>query len=150
MFIKELTTDECFKVLAAKRVGRLACAHENQPYIVPFHFVVDGGKCFYAVSTLGQKIEWMRANSFVCVEVDEIISQFEWTSLIVFGRYQELPDVAEFETERNRAYELLSRHALWWQPAYVTGAHLSPATDDKPIYFRIFIDKITGRRAFSD
>ena len=150
MFIKELTTEECFEVLAAKRVGRLACARENQPYIVPFHFVFDGGKNCYAVSTLGQKIEWMRANSLVCVEVDDIENQFEWTSLVVFGRYQELPDAAEFETERNRAYELLSRHALWWQPAYVTGAHLSPATDDKPIYFRIFIDKITGRRAFSD
>ncbi len=114
MFIKELTTEECFEVLTAKRVGRIACARKNQPYIVPFRFVVDGGKYFYAVSTLGQKIEWMRANSLVCVEVDEIKNQFEWTSLVVFGRYQELPDASEFEVERNHAYELLSRYALWW------------------------------------
>ena len=150
MFIKELTTEECFGILAEKRVGRLACARDNQPYIVPFHFVVDGGKYFYAISTRGQKIEWMRANSLVCVEVDEIKNQFEWISLVVFGRYQELPDASEFEIERNHAYELLSRYALWWEPAYVTGAHLLLAADDKPIYFRIFIDKITGRRAFSD
>lgn len=150
MFIKELTTEECFGILAEKRVGRLACARENQPYVVPFHFVFDGGKYFYAISTLGQKIEWMRANSLVCVEIDDIKNQFEWSSLVVFGRFEELPDAAEFKTERNRAYELLSRYALWWEPAYVTGAHLPPATDDKPIYFRIFIDKITGRRAFSD
>ena len=150
MFIKELTTEECCKILAEKRVGRLACARDNQPYIVPFHFVVDSGKYCYAVSTLGQKIEWMRANSLVCIEFDDIQNQFEWTSLVVFGCYQELPDASKFETERNRAYELLSRHALWWQPAYVTGAHLPPATDDKPIYFRILIDKITGHRAFSD
>ena len=150
MFIKELTTDECFKVLAAKRVGRLACTRENQPYIVPFHFTFDGGEHFYAFSTLGQKIEWMRANPLVCVEVDDIKNQFEWTSLVVFGRYQELPDAPEFETERNRAYELLSLHALWWQPAYVTGAHRAPVADEKPIYFRICIDKITGHRAVSD
>ncbi len=151
MFIKELTTGECFEFLTEKQFGRLACARENQPYVVPFHFAFDGERHFYAFSTLGQKIEWMRANPLVCVEVDDIINQFEWTSLVVFGRYEELPDALEFASERTRAYELLSRRAMWWQPAYVVGAHrLSSAADDKPIYFRIFIDKITGHSAVSD
>ena len=149
MFIKELTTEECSAVLTEKRVGRLACARENQPYIVPFHFAFDGSEYIYAFSTLGQKIEWMRANPLVCVEMDDIKNQFEWTSLVVFGRYQELPDTPEFEAERTRAYELLSRHAMWWQPAYVAGSHRAGA-DDKPIYFRIFINTITGHRAVSD
>ena len=92
----------------------------------------------------------MRANPLVCVEVDDIKNQFEWTSLVAFGHYEELPDTPEFKVERNRAYELISRHAMWWQPAYVVGAHRNPAVDDKPIYFRIFIDKITGHRAMSD
>ena len=151
MFIKELTTGECFEFLTEKRVGRLACARENQPYVVPFHFAFDGERHFYAFSTLGQKIEWMRTNPLVCVEVDDIINQFEWTSLVVFGRYEELPDAPEFACERTRAHELLSRRAMWWQPAYVTGAHrLSSAADDKPIYFRVFIDKITGHSAVSN
>ena len=150
MFIKELTTEECLGILTEKRVGRLACARENQPYVVPFHFAFDGGKHFYAFSTLGQKIEWMRANPLVCVEVDDIKNQFEWTSFIIFGRYEELPDTPEFAAERTRAYELLSRHSMWWQPAYVVGAHRAPAADEKPIYFRIFINTITGHRAVSD
>lgn len=150
MFIKELKIEECFEVLTATRVGRLACAHKNQPYVVPLYFAFDGGRYFYAFSTLGQKIQWMRSNPLVCVEVDDMNNQFEWTSLVVFGRYEELPDSPEFEAERTRAYELLSRHAMWWQPAYVAGSHGAPAADDKPIYFRIFIDKITGHRAVSD
>ena len=150
MIIKELITEECLEFLTEKRVGRLACSLENQPYIVPFHFAFDGSEYLYAFSTLGQKIEWMRTNPLVCVEVDDIKNQFEWISLIVFGSYEELPDTPEFEAERTRAFELLSRHAMWWQPAYVVGAHRGPTVDDKPIYFRIFIDKITGHRAVSD
>jgi uncharacterized protein len=150
MFIEELKTEECFKILMEKRVGRLACARENQPYIVPFHFAFDGGEYFYAFSTFGQKIEWMRANSLVCVEVDDISNQTEWTSLIIFGNYEELPDTPEYTNERIHAYELLSRRAMWWQPAFVAGAHRKSVKDDKPIYFRVFIDKITGHRAVSD
>ena len=112
MFIKELTTEKCYEILTEKRVGRLACARENQPYVVPFHFAFDGGEHFYAFSTLGQKIEWMRANPLVCVEVDDIKNQFEWTSFIIFGRYEELPDTPEFASERTRAYELLSRRSM--------------------------------------
>jgi uncharacterized protein len=145
MFIKELTTSECFETLTDKRMGRLACARENQPYIVPFHFVFDGKNHLYAFSTPGQKIDWMRSNSLVCIEVDDIANQTEWTSLIAFGRYEELPDNSEFVAERNRAYELLSNHAMWWQPAYVSGTHRNQASDNTPVYFRIYIEKITGR-----
>ncbi|MFZ1700924.1 MAG: pyridoxamine 5'-phosphate oxidase family protein [Pyrinomonadaceae bacterium] len=150
MFIKEMKTEECFEVLTAKRIGRLACVHENQPYIVPFHFAFDGSMYFYAFSTLGQKIEWMRSNPLVCVEVDDMKNQFEWTSLIAFGRYEELPDTPEFEAERTRAYETLSRHPMWWQPVYVARDYRTPGTDDKPIYFRILVEKITGRRGVPD
>ena len=150
MFIKELETSECFEILTEKRFGRLACARENQPYIVPFHFVYDGQKSLYAFSTFGQKIEWMRANPVVCVEADDINNQFEWTSLVIFGRYEELPDTSEFEAARNHAHELLSRHAMWWQPAFVAGAHRRQKANDEPIYFRIHIEKISGHRAVSD
>ena len=150
MFIKELKTKECLEVLTSKRIGRLACTHENQPYIVPFHFTFDGDKYIYAFSALGQKIEWMRSNPLVCVEVDNMKNQFEWTSLVAFGRYEELPDTPEFEADRNRAYQLISSRPMWWQPIYVARTNRAPLVDDKPIYFRIFIDKITGQQAVAD
>ncbi len=92
----------------------------------------------------------MRANPLVCVEVDDIKNQFEWISLVVFGCYEELPDAPEFAAARTRSFELLSRHLMWWQPAYVAGAHRAPAANEKPIYFRIIIDTVTGHRAVSD
>lgn len=150
MFIKELTDAECHLFLSEQRFGRISCALENQPYTVPFHFAFDGEDYLYVFATFGQKIEWMRANPLVCVEVDDIQNQFEWFSLVIFGSYEELPDSPEFAEDRAAAYALLSRHAMWWQPGFVIGSHPKMPMDEKPIFFRVHIDQITGRQAFPE
>jgi len=50
--------------------------------------------CPYAFTTCGQKIEWMRANPLICVEVDEVAADDQWRSLVAIWRYEELPDLA--------------------------------------------------------
>lgn len=149
MKVEELTINECWDVLEKTKMGRLACSLNGQPYIVPFNFAFDGRKYLYGFSTVGQKIEWMRENPLVCVEVEDVKNQEDWTTLIIFGRYEELPDVPEFEDLRIYAHELLSRRPMWWQPAYVAGTHREQS-EEKPVYFRILIEKITGHRAVSD
>ncbi len=149
MKIEELEIDECWYVLEQTKVGRLACSMDNQPYIVPFNFAFDRGKYLYAFSTIGQKIRWMRENPLVCVEVEDLENGEDLTTLIIFGKYEELPDLPEFESKRIYAHELLSRRPMWWQPACVAGKHRTDS-DEKPVYFRIFIEKITGRRAVSE
>jgi hypothetical protein len=37
MFIQEMSESDCFKAMARERLGRLACAHDNQPYVVPIY-----------------------------------------------------------------------------------------------------------------
>ena len=72
-------------------VGRLGCARDNQPYIVPISFYFDpAGRCLYSFATAGQKIDWMRSNPRVCLEVDEIGDEFHWNSVLVIGRFEEL------------------------------------------------------------
>ncbi len=146
----ELAIEECQKVLADTQLGRLTCARDNQPYTVPFHFAYDGKKRLYAFSTLGQKIEWMRSNPLVCVEVDEIKQQNDWTTIVIFGKYEELTDTQQFAAERSYAYDLLSRQPMWWEPGYVAGTHRTPSENTDPIYFRIQISHMTGHRAFDD
>ena len=159
MLIHEMTEKECSDALEQARVGRLACARDNQPYVVPIFFAYHGehiygvhlsGRHLYGFTTLGQKIEWMRANPLVCVETDEIESHDRWTSIVVFGRYEELTDTPEFAAERATAHELLQRHAMWWQPGYVSSVHRDPAQPLVPIYYRIRIERVTGHRATPD
>lgn len=149
MHIKKLTAEECHQTLKEKRTGRLACARENQPYIIPFNFVLDG-EFLYSFSTFGKKIEWMRTNPLVCVEVDDIKNQFDWTSFVIFGRFEELSETSEFEEMRGHAFDLLSRYPMWWESGFVTGTHSPKQANIAPIYFRIHIETISGHRAVSD
>lgn len=149
MYIEEIKTDECRETLKNSHLGRIACSSNNQPYVVPFYFTFDGRDHLYAFSTVGKKILWMRKNPQVCVEIDEIKGLDNWSTLIIFGLYEELSDKPEFANLRNYAHELLSSRPMWWKPAYVAGTHRE-ITEEKPVYFRIFIEKITGHRAVSD
>ena len=77
MVIEEMTDRECRAILAGTNLARLACALNNQPYIVPIH--VDFYDAFlYGFAMLGQKIEWMRQNPLVCLEFDEITARNQW------------------------------------------------------------------------
>jgi uncharacterized protein len=95
-------------LLTRTHLGRLACAQGSQPYVVPFYFAYHNN-FLYSFTTVGQKIDWMRANPLVCVEADEVVSPEEWASVIVFGRYEELPDTSEYQPERAVAYSLLQK-----------------------------------------
>ena len=83
-------------------IARLACARDNQPYVVPVHVYFDGD-CLYGFATLGQKIEWMRENPRVCVQVDDIRDRFHWATVVVLGQYEELLHMPSDEEARRRA-----------------------------------------------
>jgi nitroimidazol reductase NimA-like FMN-containing flavoprotein (pyridoxamine 5'-phosphate oxidase superfamily) len=150
MFIHEMSRAECDEALSRAKYGRLACAQDNQPYVLPVNFAFDGGSYFYCFTTLGQKVEWMRSNPLVCLEIDEVKNHNYWSSVIVFGRYEELPDKPEYEIGRRQAYKLLQKRVMWWEPAYISQAHRDHPHSLIPIFFRIKIEEITGHRACSD
>ncbi|MFZ0750452.1 MAG: pyridoxamine 5'-phosphate oxidase family protein [Pyrinomonadaceae bacterium] len=150
MFIHDMTEAECRQALREAKVGRLACAQGNQPYVVPIYFAYDGHH-LYAISTMGRKIEWMRANPLVCVEVDNITSHDESKSVIVFGRYEELSDIPENKYAREQALALLQRRsAWWWEPACICEDHRDSPHSCRPVAYRIHIDRISGHHATPD
>lgn len=150
MFVHEMSKAECNNALSQARYGRLACAHNSQPYVLPFNFVFDGDIHLYGFTTFGQKVEWMRSNPLVCFEIDEVQNHNHWSSVIVFGHYEELPDTPEFEIARTHAQECLQNQVMWWEPAYISQEHRDRPHSLTPIFFRIKIEDVTGHRANSD
>jgi nitroimidazol reductase NimA-like FMN-containing flavoprotein (pyridoxamine 5'-phosphate oxidase superfamily) len=146
------------------------------PVYLAYHESPIGEPCFYGYTTVGQKVEWMRANPQVCVEVDEAENCICWRSVIAFGRYEELPDMLEADVgypharyaghhseivpdersqsaERLLAYRLLQAQALWWEPASTVRAalaHRNSADSFVPIFYKIFVDRVTGYDATPD
>jgi uncharacterized protein len=144
--IEELSSQASLELLARVRLGRLACAKESQPYITPFYFACHE-RYIYSFSTVGQKIEWMRSNPLVCAEADEIKSPQLWSSVIVFGRYEELPSSAEWQSTREMVRNLLTQREIWWEPGFAKTIIHESARPLAPVFFRIFIEQITGHRA---
>ena len=146
MVIHEMTEDECRELLARASVGKLGCSLDDQPYVVPVYFAYEPNY-IYVFATLGQKIDWMRANPKVCMEIDEIVSESQWTSVIATGRYQELSE-PKFRLDRDHARELLEKQHGWWLNA-LAERHQKSSKDllIEPLFFRVQIDSMTGLRA---
>jgi hypothetical protein len=148
MRIHELSADQCTDVLNRTTLGHLACARRDQPYVVPVYFSFDAAhRCLYGFSALGQKVEWMRENPKVCVEVEDIEDKNRWTTVLVFGRFEEIDDSPAHADTRRRVQALLLQRHEWWLPATAKlGSRESHAT----VIYQISIDRMTGRRASRD
>lgn len=144
--IHELTSPECLEVLERANLGRLACARDSQPYIVPISFYYDRYEmCLYSFSMVGQKIHWMRDNPKVCVEVDEVVDRFNWLTVVLTGLYDELRDAGEEARARRRALKLFEERSQFWLPGAAKLA--SGIEHSTAIVYRIQVVTMSGRRA---
>jgi len=148
MLIRKMTEAECLDTLARSRLGRLACAHLNQPYVVPIYFAYEH-PYLYAFTTPGQKVDWMRYNPLVCLEVDEIGDSEHWTSVVIFGKYEELRKLPEWLDPSLHALELLNKDADWWESGCESSRVRDPTQSLEPLFYRICIQRLSGRRATS-
>jgi uncharacterized protein len=149
MRIGEMTPRECRDILVHTSLGRLGCSREDQPYVVPIYFVYEPDH-LYGFATDGQKIDWMRTNPKVCVEMDEIANHFQWTSVVLYGRYRELPDLPQYAEEREHARKLLETRSLWWQTAFASRRLKSDNDLIPPLFYCIEIESMTGYRSIAD
>jgi nitroimidazol reductase NimA-like FMN-containing flavoprotein (pyridoxamine 5'-phosphate oxidase superfamily) len=149
MFIREMSAQECRDLLARLGTGRLGCARNNQPYVVPIYFAYEPER-LYGFSTVGQKIEWMRDNPLVCVEADDVRAHNEWASVVVLGRYEELTDKPGYAEVRRQAQSVLERRALWWQTGYAASQSRHGPKPAAPVFYCIHIEGISGHRAVPD
>lgn len=145
MLIQEMARQGSLDLLARSDLGRLRCTQEGQPYIVPTYFAY-ADTCFYSFSTTGQKIDWMRANPLVCLQADEVVNTEHWASVIIFGRFEELPDLSEWRTEGRLAPQLPQKEAAWREPGYAKTTLSGTERPLVPVVYRIHIAQITGHR----
>lgn len=146
MIIRTLSANECRALLAANRLARLASTKDGRPYIVPIYYAYADYH-LYAFSMPGKKIEWMRTNPKVSVQVDERGAAREWRSVIVDGLYEELPDRIGHQQELDHAWSLLSKHTDWWEPGAYKPTTPTVSDHSPHVFFRILVEQLSGREA---
>jgi uncharacterized protein len=149
MLICEMNAKECRDLLARLGTGRLGCARNNQPYVVPIYFAYEPDR-LYGFSTVGQKIEWMRENPLVCVEADEVLAHNHWASVVALGRYEELSDKPEYAEARRQAQSLLEKRAMWWQTGYAASQSRTEHKPGMPVFYCVHIEHLAGHKATAD
>lgn len=103
---KEITERaELYRILAAARVCRLAMCDGDRPYLVPLSFALDGDDLVLHSARDGRKLEVLRRNPAVCVEVEESVVvrpaavpcdfSMGYRSVIGFGEVEFVEDPAE-------------------------------------------------------
>lgn len=137
--ITRLSEGEFYSLLRGGRLARLGCVAEGYPYVVPVNYVFDG-ESFLIHSLPGRKIEAMRANPRVCLQVDEIEGQLSWKSVLAYGTYVEITDAAE----RERALTCLL--SLFPQLTPVEAVIAGDAAAPAPVVFRVRVERVTGIR----
>ena len=135
MNIGSLRDSDSLAILREGNLGRLGCIAAGWPYVVPVNYFFDG-KAIYIHSAPGKKIDALRANPRVCLQVDEIKDSYHWRSVIAYGTFEE---VSNEETRENVLTKLYSRlpHMTPVESRLVEG---SMGT----IVFRINVEEVTG------
>lgn len=139
--VDTLTTAEIDHLLRHQHIGRLGVAAAERVYIFPIAYGYDGTDLYsraHVGAHGGLKVQLMRAEPAVCVEVEEIMAPGHWRTVLVHGRYEELTDadardvaIARIATQAGRAYP----------------PSLAPYTGDAAtlIVYRVRVEEITGR-----
>jgi nitroimidazol reductase NimA-like FMN-containing flavoprotein (pyridoxamine 5'-phosphate oxidase superfamily) len=135
MSIGKLGNTDALAILREGTLGRLGCIAAGWPYVVPVNYYFDGENIY--IHTLpGKKLDALRANPRVCLQVDEIKDSYNWRSVIAYGTFEE---VSSEETRENVLTKLYSKlpHMTPVESRLVKGM-------TGTIVFRIKVEELTG------
>jgi nitroimidazol reductase NimA-like FMN-containing flavoprotein (pyridoxamine 5'-phosphate oxidase superfamily) len=123
--LESLASDECWRLLSTKNLGRLAFLDGERLELLPVNYLVESDSIVFA-SVPGSKLRSTRTKPDVAFEIDDSDGVAEW-SVVVHGVARRINSGPEIEASGIR-----SLHAL------------TPL--DKWNYVRIEPSEITGRR----
>jgi len=145
---KAMPLEDAIAFLESSKVGRLAMALNNQPYVVPINYVYVDGKIYFHCAKEGKKIDYFTKNPNVCFEVDELISirkgkdACEWgvryRSVIAYGTIKLLED-------EKRKLEVMNRFV----EKYAEGCEAPPVSASMLTNVNvaeITVERITGKQ----
>jgi nitroimidazol reductase NimA-like FMN-containing flavoprotein (pyridoxamine 5'-phosphate oxidase superfamily) len=142
--LRSMDQAEMEQFLRAHYHGHLGCCRDNEPYVVPISYAYHEGNLL-CYTHPGRKVEMLRDHPRACVQVDEV-GQDGWTSVIVYGTYEELDGEA-----RTRAIAFLGREISKVHtrtPAFLREELVGLGGENQknpPILYRIAVTEMTGR-----
>ena len=140
---------ECF--LNEAPVGRLGTSYNQQPYIVPIHFIFYEGKIYFHAKPEGTKLSNIKANKHVCFEVDElkeIITAETACSFSVRARSVIILGKARINNEFQEKKRILEKLVEKYSPG--EPKQMKESEINEVVIGEITIDTIEGKKKYWD
>ncbi len=139
--IRELSREECERILERNTVGRIAFSLRDRVDIQPIHYAYDDG-WIYGRTSAGSKVATLERNKWLAFEVDEVAGIFDWRSVVVHGGFY----ILEENGVEHDAH--LFEHALHLLRRIVPGT-LTPRDPVRfrTVLFRVPLQEVSGREA---
>jgi nitroimidazol reductase NimA-like FMN-containing flavoprotein (pyridoxamine 5'-phosphate oxidase superfamily) len=129
-------------------VCRVAMVDGDRPYLLPFSFVVEGDNLYIHSAAYGRKLDVLRKNPHVCVEVDTDVAVvpakatcdvgMRFRSVLGFGKVSFVEDPAE-------KARVLRLFILKYTPK---GSTEMPVREIAlTVVLRVAIERLTGKRS---
>lgn len=139
--IDTMKSEDAVSLFEECRFAHLACHIKDDLYLVPISYIFEDG-VIYSHSEPGRKIDIMRKNPHVCVQVEKVEDFFHWRSAIAWGDFEELNGDEASEAMRL----LLKKVSEEVGSEQMSSLGLDMAAQlESAIIYKIKIKKITGR-----
>lgn len=142
MIIQDMRMAECYSLVRSERIARLGCCRDGQPYVVPIHYAFSLNR-FFSFSMPGQKIDMMRVNPKVCLEIEHLSDYQNWKCVVCEGIFHELSS----EQDRETAWESLQMFKDWWEPGSLKPTPQGLTDKHEHVFYEVVIERMSGRIA---
>lgn len=145
----DLTNNAIERVLRNNYLGHLAYISQGKPYVIPVTYYFDfSDNSIISYTSEGHKIDAMRENKSVSLQVEEIQSMFNWESAMVHGTYEELKgSVAEQKLKQfTKGVKSLIRRKEHREVELINEFSSKLYDRGNPIVYRIKILEVMGKR----
>lgn len=144
-----LTNEEIEQLLTSQYIARLGCCDKGKPYIVPVTYAfIPSKKEFIGVSAEGLKINMIRNNPIVCLEIEKIQDIANWQSVIAWGNFEEIKgaDARNVLHDFVKHVTSLINDENTIQVKFLRDISFSSSEDKSDfIVYRIRVSEITGK-----
>jgi nitroimidazol reductase NimA-like FMN-containing flavoprotein (pyridoxamine 5'-phosphate oxidase superfamily) len=138
--ILEMPDTQMSDLLKRIGFGHFACSRGEQPYVVPIHYAYDE-PYIYIYTTEGAKSEIIKDNPKVCLQVEEILDDGTWKSVVVMGTARQILD----PEEREKAVNLIRSSNPTLLPALAIKWANNWIRENIEVIYRIEPKEVTGR-----
>jgi uncharacterized protein len=143
--VSKLSAEDIRQFIYDNNIAHLGCNDGERTYVVPINYLYFDSY-FLCYSLDGMKIEMMRDHPLVCLAIDRINSLTDWTSVLAFGRYEEIEDPeGKAEAKQYFTDSYIRMKAEQNTPSPESTVPTAELHHKEIVYYRIQIEELTGR-----